>query len=273
MTFATLEASQQGSSPVELYEFTQQGITYYYTTADADQVVNDITYANLALSRTELNTSTEIGKNNLTITGPDSYEIPELYGAGPPDDVVTLIIKRVQANAEDLADITIVWIGRVTSVDWPPLRSELHCESVYTSMRIGGLRRQYTINCPYALYGSECTVDIISYQSTLTATQAGNVLTSSTLGSEAAGWWAGGKVIWEYSPGLYAKRGVKNSSGNTAETTFAFAGFPSGGATVTIAPGCDHTYGTCITKFSNGNQFGGFPFMTQKNPFGSASVF
>jgi len=43
----------------------------------------------------------------------------------------------------------------------------------------------------------------------------------------------------------------------------------SGLANVILYPGCDHTRNTCKAKFNNLANFGGFPWIPGKNPFGN----
>lgn len=273
-TFSSLETSVDSSQPIELYEFTYQGITDYYTSSEADLTIGAVVYTATQIARSEITDSGEIGKNNLKLTCPEDFPISNLFGAGPPDDIVTLVVKRVQLGALDTADVQIIWVGRITVVGWPPLRSEITCESVFTSLRQAGVRRVYTINCPYSLYGSECAVDILAFEQSIVIDggQAGNVLTASGFALKPNGWYAGGRVIWQSTPGIYVKRGIKNHVGDQCELTYALPNFSSGTA-ITVAPGCDHSYATCISKFANGPNFGGFPYMMQKNPWGSASVF
>jgi hypothetical protein len=52
----------------------------------------------------------------------------------------------------------------------------------------------------------------------------------------------------------------------------AFDGIAVGQA-VTLYPGCDHTTTTCDGKFSNLNNYGGFPHIPTKNPFGGSPIF
>lgn len=274
MSFNSLETSVDSSQPIELYEFTYQGITQYFTSSEANVTVGSITYLATQIARSEITNSGEIGKNNLTLNCPDQFSVSELFQAGPPDDVVTLVIKRVQYAALDVADTVIVWVGRITAVSWPPLRSEITCESIFTALRQAGVHRIYTVNCPFALYGLDCTVNILSFEQSITIDggQTGNMITASAFALQPNGWYAGGRVIWQSSPGIYVKRGIKNHSGDQCELTYAMPNFNSG-TVVTVAPGCDHSYATCQSKFSNGPNFGGFPYMMQKNPWGSQSVF
>ena len=264
MSYATAEASQKGSLPIELYEFSYQNLRLYYTSTEIDIVVAGITYTSTQIDRSKLLDSGEIGKNNQMLTVPQTFPVSELFGAGPPDDIVILKIRRYQASAP--TDIRLIWISRVTSVNWPLLRAELNCESVFTALRQTGLHRVYTLNCPFVLYGGECKAASLPFTEThVVDNQVGNVLTGSTLGSHGDGWWAGGKVIWEYLPGFLAKRGIKNHGSTTLEITFAFNAIPNG-TVVTFMAGCDHSYSTCGTKFANQLNYGGFNNMVQKNP-------
>jgi uncharacterized phage protein (TIGR02218 family) len=273
MTFLSLETSVESSQPVELYEFTYQGITQYFTSSDSIVTIGPINYIPTQIARSEILNSGEIGKNNLTLNCPDQFTISELFGAGPPEDIVTLVVKRVQYADLDVTQVEIIWIGRITAVSWPPLRSEITCESVFTSLRQAGVRRTYSVNCTFALYGLECTVNLLAFTTTVTVdNQVGNILNGAAFASKPNGWWAGGRIIWQNSPGLYVKRGIKNHSGSQIEITFAMPNFPNGTA-VQIAPGCDHSFATCQSKFANGLNYGGYPYMMNKNPWGNASVF
>lgn len=273
MSFATLETSQAGSKPIELYEFSYLGTTLAFTSSADPVVINAVTYVPTQISRTEIVDSGEIGKNQLTLTCPEQFPVSALFGAGPPDDIVTLTIKRVQFDALDLTDTVIIWLGRVLSVNFPPLRSEITCQNVFTALRGAGLHRVYTINCPFPLYGSQCGVIQSAFtESQVIDIQVGNVLTGAGLVDHPDGWWAGGMLTWEYSPGLFAKRGIKNHVGTQIEITFAMPNFPLG-AGVSVSAGCDHTFATCITKFAATLNYGGFPFMTEKNPWGNVSIF
>ena len=274
MSFNSLEISGDSSQPVELYEFTYQGVTHYYTSSEAPITINAVVYTPMQIARSAIQNSGEIGKNNLTLTCPETFDMAVLFQAGPPDDIVTLVLKRAQYSALDLADIQIFWVGRITAVSWPPLRSEITLESIFTALRQAGVHRIYTVNCPYALYGSECTANILLYQQTIDIDggQNGNILTASAFALEPNGWYAGGKVIWQSSPGVYVKRGIKNHTGDQVELTFAMPNFTAG-TSVIVAPGCDHSFSTCGSKFANQANFGGFPFFQQKNPWGSVSVF
>lgn len=279
LTYDTLESSIANSVPIELYEFSYVSTMLYYTSSEADVTIGPKTYLASPLARSEITESSEIGKNNVTITGPDNFPVAALFAQGPPEDIVTVRIKRVQLGALDAGDEAVIWGGRITAVGFPPQRCEITCEMVFTSLRASGIHRVYTINCPFALYGPECKVNSLLFQKTATGcVQVGNVITGSSLNAFPSGYYSGGKLVWQPVPGTYIKRGIKNHVNNgtapgSMEITFEMPGYPSGGATLTLLPGCDHSGATCISKFNNYPNYGGFPFMTEKNPWGDASIF
>ena len=45
------------------------------------------------------------------------------------------------------------------------------------------------------------------------------------------------------------------------------------GDAIYLYPGCDRTLNTCHAKFGNSANFGGFPFIPTKNPFGGSPIY
>jgi hypothetical protein len=65
------------------------------------------------------------------------------------------------------------------------------------------------------------------------------------------------------------RRMVTGQSGTSLTLSYPFAGLGVGD-TVTLRKGCDHSFATCKAKFSNGERYGGFPIVPDKNPFSSS---
>lgn len=270
MAFDTYESA--GGRPIEFYEFSYQGRTLRYTSADRDITIDAVTYLATTISRSNFVDTNDIAKASLTLTCEPHFEVSELFNAEPPDDVVGLVLKRYQNDDPDL-QVKAIWLGRVVNCAWPTNQATLRCESIYTALKQPGLRRPYSKNCTYVVYGAECQLDILAFTTvTLIDSQSGNIINGAVFATQPDGFWAGGRIYWEQSPGFIVKRGIKNHVGNQIEITHTMPGLPPG-ATVSIVPGCDHTFATCTIKFSNSINYGGQPNMQQKNPFGSANVF
>ena len=271
MPYNDFEMSVEDSSPVELYEFSYQGGTLRFTSADRDVIFASNLYRFAQLSRTKIDESGDIAKAHLTITAPPDFEVAELFGVAPPDDVVGLVLRRLQPEANAAPAI---WLGRVLSARWPKNQSELRCESVFTQMKIPGLRRIYSKNCPHVLYGPRCKVSEIAFAEEITLdVQTGRTLVSSGFDVFPDGYFSGGKISWESSPGYFVKRGIKTHVGDTVTISHPMAGIAPG-TVFTALPGCNHTLSHCGPKFDNVPNHGGMPYMKTRNPFNaSSSVF
>lgn len=270
MSFDSFESA--GGRPIEFYEFTYQGQTIRYTSADRDITVGAVTYLATSISRSNFTDTNDIAKASLSLTCTPHFEVSELFNVEPPDDVVGLVLKRYQ-NDDPAQEIKAFWLGRVVNCAWPTNQSTLRCESIYTALKQPGLRRPYSKNCPYVVYDADCQLNILAFTTTTTIdSQVGNIVNGSIFATHVNGYWGGGRIYWEKTPGFILKRGIKNHVGSQVEITHPIPDIPAG-ATVTIVPGCDHTFGTCGSKFGNSINYGGAPNMQNKNPFGSANVF
>jgi uncharacterized phage protein (TIGR02218 family) len=276
MSFEQYEESIEGSHAIELYEFAYQGQITRYTSADRNVVVNLVTYTCWeALSRSDIEDS---GKNvasaNMTITAAPDFPPAQLFAVYPPSDVVNLTIKRVQAN--DMTDPRVIWAGRVLSVAWPNDSVKMTCQSLFTRLKQPGLRRLYGKSCPHLLYQQgegQCNALAASFRVPVTISSVSGIdVVSADFATFADGYFVGGKLEIEISPGIYEKRGIQTHVGNTVKMTHALHTFVPG-LTVDAYPGCDKTIQTCHNKFSNVVNFGGTPYVPIKNPFGNANVF
>jgi hypothetical protein len=45
-----------------------------------------------------------------------------------------------------------------------------------------------------------------------------------------------------------------------------------GGVPLTLYPGCDHLKATCLAKFDNLPNYGGFPYIPARNPLDGRSI-
>lgn len=269
MAYSTQETSYQSGSPVELYEFRYGATFYRYTSADADQVFDSKTYTAIPLSRAALELTPEIARAAPRITIDSAAEVVLLFRAGMPADFVTLTIQRFHRG--DNQAIT-VWAGRVLAVSWGGGLATLQCESVFTSIKRTGLRRQYQKQCPHVLYSSACGLSSATYRAIKQVIGiSGTTLTLDGL-TEAAGYFVGGYIEWDAGNGLAERRAISAQAGSTVTITHTIPGLTSS-QNINLYPGCDHTLTTCNIKFGNAANYGGFPYIPTKNPFGGTTVY
>lgn len=272
MTFPTYEQAIQSGAPVELYEFEVGPNIYRYTSAPDDFVYLTKVYAAVQIVRSDVEESGELPKDAITITVPRDADIADRFRVAPPSDVVLVSIYRMHYDDPD-ADRRLFWTGRALNCEWKGAVADLSCESIYTALKRPGLRRLYQRQCPHVLYGGACGLLDTAWKTPVTLdTVSGITLTATAFGLQPDGYFAGGMVEWEAEPGRYERRGIKSHVGTTITLTHPVVGLEAGG-TLDIWPGCDHSLATCDSKFSNSANYGGFPFVPNKNPFAGTNVY
>lgn len=275
MAFETYEESVEHGQPVELYVFGYQGGVFRYT-SDADDFTlsGQIYEAVPGLSRSPIDDTGDVAKSSLTVTAPEDFYISKLFEVYPPSDVVELSVYRLQRS--DPSDIKTMWLGRVLNATWGVGYSQLLCESMQTRLKQPGLRRIYSKNCPHLLYGSDCRASQILFEDVVeieAITNGGFHLHSSSFGAApTADYYAGGKIAFDAGGGIIERRGIREHVGDVIVITHPI---PSLLQTSTISawPGCNRTLSDCRLKFNNVPNFGGMPYMVEKNPFGQSSVY
>lgn len=277
MTFDARETSISDGQPVELYEF-QMGLEYWrFTSGDEDVTHDGATYLREVITSPRIEASVEIQRGNITLTVARTMPIAELFRIGQPPEIVLVVIRRIHRGETE--DAT-VWMGRVLNVNFSSdVSAEITCESIHSSLKRIGLRRPYQRNCPHVVYSQGdglCNADEASKRETASLTAvSGRELTSGIFGLHPDGYYAGGMVEWESSPGRVERRAISNSAAGVIVISYPFKGLPTG-ANVIVIPGCDHTldgpFG-CVNLHANSDNYGGQPYIPIINPFSGTSVF
>lgn len=271
MTYDSRERSADQARPVELYEFRRDALAWRYTTADRDYVYALQTFKRAAIRRSNIEQGSELNRSNMRLTMAPDIEILEQYRAGPTTDPVTLTLRQLHEGDGEAA---VIWTGRIVSVaPWRNGQAEMVLEPVYTSLRRNGLRRTYQRQCPHVLYGGACGVNPAAFRVTGVAVDVtGTVVQVAEAGTFAAGYFDGGWLEWEVAPSIFERRLIIAHSGTALTLSTQPIGLVIGTA-ARFYPGCDHTVAACDGKFSNAANYGGMPYIPQKNPYGSDPLY
>jgi uncharacterized phage protein (TIGR02218 family) len=272
MTYDARETSEALGAPQELYEFVRGAYRVRLTSADRAITFEGQSFAPVAISRTGAEASLEAARANITITVPRTMEVADWHRVAPPaDGVAVRVLQRHLADPDN--EFAVVWIGRVSSVDFKGAAADLVCESVHTSMRRNGLRRAYQRACPHVVYGAECGAVLTSFQVAGTiASIAGLTVTAAALGTVASGALAGGFLQVPRASGQFERRAIAAHVGSTVTLAQQITGLTAGQA-FTAAPGCDHTAATCNARFGRILAYGGMLYIPTKNPFDGSPVY
>jgi uncharacterized phage protein (TIGR02218 family) len=268
MTYAAVETSIQSGRPVELYEFIYGATPYRYTSADGDVVYGGNTYSAVPIARGAVEATNEVARLALEITCTRALPVLDLFAVAPPEEVVLITLRRLHSGD---GEAIILWLGRILNVTLNNAAAEIHCESVYTSLKRVGLRRLYQKSCPHVVYGSGCALARATYKATRTvSTVSGTTITVASIGA-VDGYYSGGYLEWT-SSGVAHRRAIHSQTGGSLVIGFPIPGIAASDS-VDLYPGCDHTLATCASKFSNSANYGGMPFFPPKNPFAGVAIY
>lgn len=263
MTYAADEASVANGAPVEAYEFVGSATTWRYTSAIAAVTVDGHSYTPLAgLRRSLVAVGGTKDTPTLTVMLPIAATVVQNYVFGTPPRSLTLNVYRYQANS---AAFEQIWTGEVASIT---PRGEVAEAAVPSSL---GARLAMEVpsgtvrkTCAHFLYDARCRVDPTAFDlSTTVSTVSDRTIVVAGVGGHVDGYYRAGKIVRD-SDG--ESRAIISQIGTTILIASPFRAL-AGTNPVTLYAGCDHTHATCLAKFANLGNFGGFPTMPILNPF------
>jgi uncharacterized phage protein (TIGR02218 family) len=260
-----IDRSPDTAAPAELFQFTG-GVTAYYASGQQNVTWNGSEYQADWILHSDLEQSDELNKQGLEITLRAASPVAMVYVQDIPAVSVNV---RVYRYLWGIPEYRLAWAGRVTKPVFSSENDEcvLYCEPVFTTLKRAGLRRNYQIICPYCLYDDRCGVDRATYTKHLLvdAVQGGRYRLSGS--STAAGYYTGG--ILRHG----ARYRLITDDAGAGGLTLA-GGVPGlvPGDFVDVSAGCSKSLATCVSKFHNSLNFGGFPYIPIKNPFAGDSL-
>lgn len=262
--------------PRELFKFTRGTVNWYYASGDEDVTFEAKVYEAEAISRGDIATTQDVNKAGLKIEVAKSNAFIQQYIAASPSDVITLTVYRIHG---DEAGSIVSFIGRVVNIDFQESKAVISVQSNQSSLKRPGLRRVFQTTCPHVLYGDMCRVNrtlfktdaVLSGLSGLTLTSSAFVVSVNATYDPT--WFVGGYI--DYLVDGATDRRFITAHDNVAGTitvNLPLVGVAIGD-TVSAYAGCDHAPETCVGKFSNIENYGGFPFIPEKNPMDGTPIF
>lgn len=240
------------------------GIVKGFTTHDQNLTVNGTTFkADGALTPSAIENRAGLAVDNLEITGIlDSVDISDAdINAGLYD------FARIDVYACNWADLTQGsvqlrrgWLGQVTQGDSYYI-AELRGLHDLLQRPIGDY---YTPECRFDLGDAHCCVNLAAQTVTGTITSVtDNATFSDSAQSPASDVFAYGKLTWTTGANKGLCMEIKSWDA-TAQLFTLWLPMPNTlqiGDAYNVTPGCDKRFSTCKNTFSNGANFGGFPFV------------
>lgn len=266
MTFDSLERSRTDAQPIELFQFVGTFSTWKMTTYQSSITAAGGTFTPLAgLERGVLKIGTqEEDSLALDITLPFDHPMVAAYAyeTAPPQLDFTMF----RVHLSDLTSPVTMWKGKVTSFTVEGRKAKFRVPSLFSYMLTGvAPQPRFQAPCNHILYDERCQVSLAANQHVTTVTAITDRIITVATNPYADNECNAGELVF---PSGNQSRMIVGSVGNDFTVTYPYSGLAVGSA-VTLRRGCDHSFDTCKTKFSNGINFGGCPLVPDRNPFTS----
>lgn len=268
MSYSDYENSLDTGTPIELYEFIQ-GLQRWNYISGANSIIRlGQPYTPMPVKRDRIKQTSDIFKDSLKMDFPRDDPFASQFLGFAPEEVTTLTILRGHYGDPD-EEFNVYWKGRVVGAKAQQNTITVECESVFTSIRRPGLRARFEYGCRHPLYGRGCLVNRETYKFDGQINTISNGVEVGVTGAASFpdGYFTGGMLIAPNG----ATRFLTAHTGGTVVMNRPIRGL-AGSQIVSLYPGCDHLRTTCQNKFNNLDNFGGFPFIPQRNPFDGNSI-
>jgi uncharacterized phage protein (TIGR02218 family) len=243
-------------------------VVYRIATGTRDVTIGGLTFTAGPAARAELGIAA-VGDDEqaLDVTLPAVHPVAQRYfaiGVPPKQILVNIWRKQTTSAAEETA-----WRGVVTSI--APGEHVVRLR-VLSRMSLTVARRLPTItagrDCPHILYDDNCKVDRTSASASTTVTGINGRVVTVALSIPTADFFTFGEIVHSASG---ERMTIQSQTGSTITMQLPIYGMAIGDA-VALSPGCDHSITTCNAKYSNRDNFGGFPQLPRRNPFKNAKL-
>jgi len=268
------------SRNIELLDFQRGARHWYYAIGNRNAVIGGATYLPSTIGRGGISESMDLTRNTLDLTASQDLDFLDQFRGTAPMQPIDVALRRQKVSDGSIATL---WKGTLGGVTWAKSSAKIHCLPPMASMQALALKRCWQVGCPHVLYGAEqggCNASRAAVQALATITAvSGNVVHAAAFAAQADGWWAGGYFSWQTGETTEV-RFITDHAGDAV--TLMTPALMDAGVVVIALPGCDHTMGTCASKFTssnpadtNGNSanYGGQLGIPQKNPFGADSIY
>lgn len=269
VSYDEAESSAAASRPVELVLFEIGSTTYRYTTGPLALTVLGNAYSPEAVSISSVVLGASAHDQTVQIEVPSTNAFARLFIGVVPADVATCSVLRVQrSESSPFATTQLRFTGRVKAVKFSNdgTKAQVGVQSLESALNKQMSAFTYQGPCNHQLYSAGCGADPGAHTFTGTV----SVVSGATI--TVPGVNASGKdfVSGFCHPTAIADfRMVISQAGDVLTLLLPFASSPLG-QDVDVVEGCDHLLdGDCSVKYDRVLEYGGFAFVSLRNPFAS----
>jgi uncharacterized phage protein (TIGR02218 family) len=268
LSYEAVDQSVEGGKPIELFLFQSTGTQFAYTTSPTEITHNSILYTPASIDRPEpsLTALYENKPFEITIPATDPLVNPRYVRTVPPSRETVTIYRKHLSDPEAI----ILFAGEIKSVRFENNYAKISCHSVSELMDHAIPYRSFSSLCSHILYDRGCKMNEFDFETDLEVQAVGADyidVTGTGLSALGATYFRSGMVVHgSLERRMILAQTVLGPDQARFSILLAFPGVGVGSLVKAYA-GCDHTTATCITKFNNMTNYGGFPWVPARNPF------
>ena len=251
---------------MELYTVTiNNALVWHFTSNEQDVILddgngNDIVYKAIPISRKEL--SKELQVSNFSIDAPINIE--PFNKLSPSTSVIPIQIQLVK-HPEGI----IMYQGNVLKTTHDYKRGKVNITLQSRFMELNGEipRKSYSTTCSYKLGDKDCRVDLESLKITLNSgdftLDGGDIIADALGNAPDETYYTAGFVRANTTEVMYITAFNRDEKRISLLSRF----YDNSAITsLEVYPGCSKKLDICTVRFGNQVNFGGFPYIPQRNP-------
>lgn len=264
-----------------LYELTVERVggtpqVTRLTSYERDLTASGQTWTTWGIDHTELRQSLRLDRDETTLRM--RYREPlSLFLPGRHDAVIRVAIHRCTVSGATGSNVEQLFGGEVTRCEADGPFMSLACAGINRLFGRAVPRFLMQRGCNHVVFDTGCGLSRSGWSLTavvVSVSGASVTLGTFTPGGSVPGGWGG--AHWFAAGYLERSDGRRSlildstakTGGGEVTLTLVAAAVPalSVSETVTVLPGCDGDFTTCLAKFTNTTRFGGFPFLPDRSP-------
>lgn len=260
----------------DLFTITTRTATYRWTNADGDLIVGANTFTAptdqggqplIERGAIESVVGLETDTMDLTLWQGDTAQllgIPLAQAAqnGVFDGARIKVERLVMSTWGDTSlGALLLFEGVVGGVDIYSTRIDLKVKADLDRLNIPMPRTLIMPGCSNTFGDANCGKSLPALTVTVTATGTPTTTSVPSARGEASGYFNLGVIQMTSGPAAGSRRSIAAFSGGTFTPSVPFTVAPNAGDTFTAYPGCDRSFATCGSKYSNQSAYRGAPFV------------
>jgi uncharacterized phage protein (TIGR02218 family) len=265
MSYAVADASVHDGAPIECYLFAGQLKEYRYTSAESLITLDGREYEPLPIKRGSVKSGSQADDSlSLEIELPIDCDLVRDYAYLNAPASLMLSVFRVHRETNFATDSVLLWKGEVLSFSVAGRTAKARVPSIFSAALSSDCPTVFYQNpCNHVLFDARCKVSRASFSTSTTVLDAAQTNATVVDDGFPDNFLAGGEMVNSRNG---ERRMIVDNQVNLITINFAFVDLRVGDS-VTLTAGCDHSWTTCRSKFSNGDNYGGDPFIPSENPF------